>query len=39
LSSNAAVSMEALRFAVGAALRQARGRDSDYLGVEIRLMW
>ena len=39
LSSNATVSMEALHFAVGDAIKKAGGRDSNYLAVEIRLMW
>ena len=39
LSANAATSLEAMHFAVGDAIRQTGGRDSDYLGVEMRLMW
>jgi hypothetical protein len=39
VSSNATVSMEALHFAVGDAVKKAGGRDSNYLAVEIRLMW
>jgi len=39
LSSNATVSMEALHFAAGDAIKKAGGRDSNYLAVEIRLMW
>jgi Alginate export len=39
LSPNVAVSMEALHFAVGDAIKQAGGRDTDYLGVEIRFVW
>jgi len=31
--------MEALHFAVGDAIKKAGGRDSNYLAVEIRLMW
>jgi hypothetical protein len=34
-----AFAVEAVHFAVGNAIRQAGGRDSDYLGVEIRLAW
>jgi len=36
---NVAFAVEAVHFAVGNAIRQAGGRDSDYLGVEIRLAW
>jgi hypothetical protein len=37
LTPQAAV--EAVYFAVGEAVRQARGRNSNYLGVEIKLSW
>lgn len=39
LTPQAAFAIEAVHFAVGNAIRQAGGHDSDYLGVEIRLMW
>jgi hypothetical protein len=39
LSPNATASAETLHFAVGDAVKQAGGRDSGYLGVELKLMW
>jgi hypothetical protein len=39
VTPQAAFAIEAVHFAIGDAVRQAGGHDSDYLGVEIRLMW
>jgi hypothetical protein len=39
LSRNASLSVEALRFVVGEAIRAAGGHDSDYLGLEIKYAW
>jgi len=39
LTPQAAFAIEAVHFAVGDAIREAGGRDSNYVGVEIRLMW
>lgn len=39
LTSQATFAIEAVNFAVGDAIHQAGGHDSDYLGVQIRLMW
>jgi hypothetical protein len=39
LTPQAAFAIEAVHFAVGDAIRQVGGRNSDYLGVETRLMW
>jgi hypothetical protein len=39
LTPQAAFAIEAVHFAVGDAIREAGGHDSNYLGVEVRLMW
>lgn len=39
LTPQAAFAIEAVHFAVGDAIREAGGHGSNYLGVEMRLMW
>ena len=39
LTPNTAFALEADHFAIGEAIRQAGGHDTDYLGVEVSLKW
>ncbi|WP_053057248.1 alginate export family protein [Xanthomonas hyacinthi] len=39
LSPQLTAALEAVRYEVGSALRQAGARDSDYVGVELRWAW
>lgn len=39
LTANVATAVEAVHFAIGDTLRRAGGRDSDYLGIELKLGW
>lgn len=38
-SANLSGALEAVRYDVGRAIRSAGGRDADYLGVELKLLW
>jgi hypothetical protein len=39
LTPNTAFALEADHFAIGEAIRQTGGHDTDYLGVEVSLKW